>query len=246
MEAIPKGFDRPYDPLSAIDHQKVAMYTAARLHSGKGIAKEMQRAYDFNRHFRPELLERLINRGKFIEPVSEDLHILDEELIRMRVFNAGCALALIALDNFADEADVDRGQWRDVWIALPEGADAPAPVPEGRPMTDDDCYRVGAAIIALGQRRLSELEQPYQDMVATVADERPERSLHENVFHASFGYAFGVGRSVISGIVFNREVDKEVAAYAQTVEAYSDEELKSFIRTERRRARAHERQKRQD
>ena len=83
LEAIPKEFRQPFDPLQTVDHQRVAEYTLARLETNpRGVKAELRYLFDYNRTVRPELIERLINIAKYLEPVDDDLMVIDETLTR--------------------------------------------------------------------------------------------------------------------------------------------------------------------
>ena len=211
LEAIPKEFRQPFDPLQTVDHQRVAEYTLARLETNpRGVKAELRYLFDYNRTVRPELIERLINIAKYLEPVDDDLMVLDETLTRSRQFSAGSTLALASVANLAYELEVPQLEWRSAWADLPEGIEAPLRITISQQHASQDCYRLGAALMDQGSRNLADLEMPYGAMLRRIEDAHSGEVFVDNVFRASFGFVMGVGRHVLRDIVYDDFVEDEV------------------------------------
>jgi hypothetical protein len=211
IEVIPEAYRQPFDPLADVDHDAVMQYTLGRLTTGRGVREELQSVYNVNGHHSPELVGRLINYGKFLEPFDDDLIAIDEDYPRIRVFNAGAALALATATSLAYELDVSQPAWRRHWVNLPDGVDAPMSITLNKDSTPDDCYKVGAALMQIGQRNLAQFEPPYQSLVREIDDEYVSGGEFSNILHASYGYVYGVARRVIHDVAYPQAVEAEVA-----------------------------------
>lgn len=211
IEVIPEAYRQPFDPLADVDHDAVMLYTLGRLTTGRGVREELQSIYNVNGHHNPELLGRLIGYGKFLEPFDDELTAIDETYPRIRVFNAGAALALATATSLAYELDVNQQAWRRHWASLPDSADAPLSITINKDSTADDCYKIGAAIMQIGQRNLAQLEPPYQTLVSEIDDVYVSGGEFSNILHASYGYVYGVARHVIHDVAYPQAVEAAVA-----------------------------------
>lgn len=209
IEVIPDAYRQPFNPLADVDHDAVRLYTLGRLTTGRGFREELQRVYTTNEHHSPDLVSRLINYGKFLEPFDDELCLIDETYPRIRAFNAGAALALATAASLAYELDVDQFAWRRHWAALPSSVDAPLNITLSRESTPDDCYRIGAALIQLGQRNLAQLEPPYQSLAKEI-DDKHVGGEYGNVVQASYGYVYGVARHVLHDVAYPQAVEAEL------------------------------------
>lgn len=211
IEVIPQPYDLPFDPLAGVDHDRACLYTYGRLTSGRGVREELQSVYTANRLHSPELINRLLQHGKFLESYDADFEAEDQEYMRTRVFGAGTALALAAAANMAFEAEVDQFAWRKRWIDLPSSADAPVDIKIDASSSRDDFYRIGSAIMEIGHRNLTTIEEPYRRLVEDIDDIYASASEFSNIFKASYGYVFGSARRVISETAKPLVVDRIVA-----------------------------------
>lgn len=237
IEVIPEPYREPFDPLGDVDHELVSLYTQARILSGRGVRKELQQVFSTNSHHSPALIRRLVNYGRFLEPYDDDFNPIDESYMRTRVFNAGVALALATTANMAFELDVDQFEWREQWINLPDNIDAPINISIDKTSTPDDCYKIGAAIITIGQRNLTHLEEPYRNMMTELEKNYEAAAAFSNIFQASYGYVFGVGRNVLRRMIYPEAIEAEVLrvfpdADQLSVEGVLNEEYKMLLQAE--------------
>jgi hypothetical protein len=237
IEVIPEPFRQPFDPLGNVDHDLVRLYTQGRIMSGRGVRNELQRVFSTNRFHSRELIERLINYGKFLEPYDDELEAMDETYMRTRVFNAGVALALATTANMAFELDIDQFEWRRHWIKLPADVDAPMKITIDKTSSSEDCYKIGAAIISIGQRNLSELEDPYVQMLSELEGEYETAGAFNNIFQSSYGYVFGVGRNVLREVIYPEAIESEVLSampdvFEPATSGPLDDEYKTLLAAE--------------
>jgi len=237
IESIPDAYKEPFDPFSAVDHALVATYTKARLMRGESVRAELQRAYNFNRYISPALIGRLMNYGKFLEPVDDNLDVIDDEFGRVRAFYSGTALALVATANLAFELEVDQLEWRERWVGLPEGIEAPSSIKVHNDMSADDCFRIGSALMETGHRNLRQFETPYQELIEELNATRQIDGSLVNTLQASFGYTLGIGRRVVRDIVYERTIEEVIDsvmpdATSPGVPDALDEEYEALVRAE--------------
>lgn len=210
IEAIPEQYRQPFDPLKGIDHERVALYTRGRLSSGEGVREGLQGAYSFNQRLSPALLERLIGYGKYLEPYDDNLDALDDTFQRVRAFSSGAAVALAAIANLAYELNIDQLKWREEWINLPDNLDAPLSITVNRKATPDDCYKIGSALMDIGNANVRNLEMPYQTLIEDIDQAYPRDGVVSNALKASFGYVFGTGRRIVENMAYEQAIEETV------------------------------------
>lgn len=179
-------------------------------------------------------MDRLLNYGRFLEPFNDELQAEDEYYGRTRTFFAGTAVALASTANLAYELNVDQSKWRSEWAQLPTGIDAPISVMPGSLSTPDDCFRIGAALINVGSRNLAAIEPTYREMIDTLESEYSADGMHGNIFRASYGYVFGIGRRVIRDMIYQEAIETTVLelipdAAEPTSSGLLDEDLKRLL-----------------
>ena len=210
IEVIPKDFREPYDPFSEVDHGLVRDYTRYRLLGSGDIVANLQSRYDMNANRFPDFLRRLIERGKFLEPVNDELEFIDKEMTNMRVFNAGVALACTALDSLAYEMSVDGREWRQRWTDLPVESDFPRIEGSGETLSPEDCLKIGDRLIANGQQAYESLEPPYQELFQEAGEAYPGALTNEQVLRSSYGYVLRFGEKVICSFSLESRLDSAV------------------------------------
>ena len=211
-EVIPEGFEKPYDLVDEIDPKLVADYMKGRLFSGVDVAKEIKRLHVFNKLVKPELLTRLIEMGRYLEPINEELIVTDMELSRARAFASASALALGVLDILSQEVRGTRSEWRTAWTNLSRTFDFPDKDLVGNVNTRDDCETVAKKLMALGHKQWDKLPKEYQQMVYEIEERYPEIIPQSNVFEASFAYVFAYGKAVLTDLAHGGVEEETIAA----------------------------------
>ena len=237
IESVPSRYKEPYDSLDQVyrDYETIALYTAGRVFSGDGVSKELESIYRHNRVLAPNLIDRLLQRGVYLEPVDDEICVIDQEHIKTRIFAMAASLALQVADNFARENSIDQQKWREFWANLPDRADAICEIQSGKKLTSEDCHAVGEALLGRGQRYISQMDNSYAELVSRVINEYPEISEDANVFRGSFGYVMGNAERIINTLISERRIDEDVAMATKTyTNSTFDDKFKQFLRIARR------------
>lgn len=235
IEVIPRDFREPYDLFSDVNHDIVRDYTRHRLLSDDEVLTKLQHEYDVNLRRYPDFLKRLIERGKFLEPVNDELEFIDKEMTNMRMFNTGFALACATLDSLAFEMRVDERDWRQRWTELPQESDFPS-IDDGREEdepTSDDCMKIGNRLLANGQQAYERLPKPYQELFEEVEDAYLGAMANPQIFRSTYGYVLRFGEKVIYS--FSAETRLDDAVEEATSSADVDREIINLISKRERR-----------
>lgn len=210
IEKIPAKYQEFFDLYADVDHESVRDYTLVRLNQKNDLLQSLQYAYDRNAQKYPDFIRRLIERGKFLEPVNEELDFIDDEMSVMRVYNTGLAMASVALDALAYEMGVDESIWRNKWVELPENADFVYMRADEQCTNPQECAQIGERLVELGQKSYDALEPPYQQLYSAVADTYETRLFNPQVLRSSFGFIMCFGRNVIYSFSTDERLDKAV------------------------------------
>ncbi|MDB5165637.1 MAG: hypothetical protein JWM00_527 [Candidatus Saccharibacteria bacterium] len=212
IEAIPSGYDRVYNPLDQVDHRMVAMSAGVRILEGGHTPRNMQYLFVLQQQLGIGLVNKLFEFGKFVEPVEyrEGVLTFDPELQRAKTFMSGMIIALTTLDSMSQELNIEKDEWRNVWLARLQFIRS---VSEDALKNIDEkaaCEAKGAAVIEIGARELACVEQPYIELLDRIDDTHPALAMFGNVFRASFGYVFSAGREAIKDILLERDLHNSV------------------------------------
>jgi|GEM_PF-6235056 len=226
IEAIPTGYDQEYNPLDRIDHEIVALSAGVRILGNGNVPRNVKYLFALQQQLRIDLVNKLFEFGKFVEPVEyrEGALTFDTELRRAKTFMSGMTVALTTLDAMANELEIERGEWRDVWLARPEFIRS---VSKDSLVNLDEkaaCEAKGRAVIEIGHRELAQIEQPYVELLSRVDDGYPTLARYSNIFHASFGYVFGAGREAMKDILLERDLYE-----SQQTPQELDRDLRSLV-----------------
>lgn len=217
IEIIPPDYRGEYDLFADVNHDAVRDYTLFRLLDGTDVSSHLQSHYNMTAQKHPDFLRRLIDRGKFLEPVNEELQYIDEEMPNMRLFNAGVALASTALDSLAYEMGVESRRWRQLWTSLPQESDfIHLEASEEGELTHEDCLKIGDRLVANGQRAFEELELPYRDVYNQVSEAYYGTIYGPQIFQSSYGFVMRMGQKVIYSFSAEDRLDQAVEGIVST------------------------------
>jgi hypothetical protein len=210
LEKIPAKYLEPFDLYADVDHDTVRDYTLIRLSQNNDVHQNLQFAYDRNTQRYPEYLHRLIERGKFLEPLNDKLEYIDENMSTLRTYSAGIAIASLGLDALAYEMGVDQSEWRAIWVALPEHADSAHLDVVDEYSTPEECAQVGRRFMQLGQESYQQLEPPYQQLYDTINDKYGDTVSDSQVLRSSYGFIMRFGQKVIYSFTVEERLDRAV------------------------------------
>lgn len=202
-------------PLSKLDHATVALYVGHKFLSTSDAALQMNRVFRAQRKRDSNLLDKLQEIGRAVEPVDPVFGV-DQELPALKAFLAGSTVALETLDMIALELGITTSDFRNFWKKQTEFVRLVQPHSR-EDMTPQEFYaQVGMGIMDTGQRELYGLDQAYKDLIEKVDDTNVISFTHSNVFKASFGYLTAAGMHAFSKMleaqdlaVFESEALKE-------------------------------------
>ena len=242
IEKIPPKFEAKYDPFADVDHAAAALYAQARiLNRDHTVRENLADAFGVVQAGRPELIDRLITRGIYLEPIDEEMNCLDPDYTRLTVFNSASAMALICIDALAYEMAVPRRNWQQLWVSLPDNIDGPSRfLPNDQPLTSESCRLVGETMVHSGHRVCQIIEPPYQSLLEAVEERFEEIQEVPELFRGSFGFVFGVGRVVLESMTFEDRVEARALRILPDSDTL-DEGLRQAVRWDRKIARSMQR-----
>ncbi len=227
-ELIPDGYEQPFDPLGHADEALACSYMLGRLGSHDSINHGIRALYRLNMLNHPDLIERLLNIGKFLEPYDDDMDMTDPHIRRAATFSSGAALALGMVDILSIEARGKRRDlWREAWIDAPQMHDFPAELSR-EVETPHEAKQVGDALMDLGNIAYENMDDVYKQMIETIEDNYPGIVEHSNIFRASFAYVFQVGRQILAEVTLAEQLD-EIVENAMPKEKYFEAEARLFL-----------------
>ncbi len=209
IEKIPPKFTDAYKPFADVDHEMTAIRVLDRVVGGEGTVRDNLRTeFDSFRATKTELIDRLISRGMYLEPVDDEMKCLDVDYSKLSVFNSATALALMCIEVLGDEMNVDHVRWETAWKNLPPSVDGPsADFTNNRPITPELCSEVGDLLMNNGKRIIEIMEPSYRRVVDMVVRGYPEVQHESELYYGSFGYVFGVGRVVLESLSVEARLD---------------------------------------
>lgn len=239
IEKIPPKFEAKFDPFSDVDHAAATLYAQARiLNADHTIRENLAEAFGSFRAGKSELIDRLITRGIYLEPIDDEMNCLDPDYTRLCVFNSASAMALICIDSLAYEMGVPRNKWQQVWASLPEHVDGPSRFMQNdQPLTSESCRLVGETMVHSGHRVCQIIEPPYQSLLEAVEERFEQIQDFRELFHGSFGFVFGVGRVVLESMTLEDRVEAGALRVLPNPDGL-DEGLRQAVRWDRKIARS--------
>lgn len=213
-EAIPDVYAKQISLFDYVDTERTADLLKGRILSGTSASDEIRRLYNFNKYTAPELLQRIINIGKYVEEYDDDLEVVDEALPRTKAFLSGASVALGLLDIISFDLLQSRAEWRDHWNALPVNLDSPVPDGMGPITTPEQCYEVGNRLISMGADAWTKLPPAYQNVIEDIENRYDSINNYVNIFRASYAYVLSWGAIVLNRVIMHEFPDQVREAYS--------------------------------
>lgn len=213
-EVIPEAYAKQVSLFDYVDTERTADLIKGRILSGTSASDEIRRLYNFNKYTAPELLERIINIGKYVEEYDDDLEVVDEALPRTKAFLSGASVALGLVDIISFDVRQSRTEWRDRWNALPPKLDSPVPVDMGPITTPRQCYEIGNRLVSMGADAWEKLPPAYKDVIEAIENQYGSINDHVNIFRASYAYILSWGAIVLNEVVMHEFPDQLKTIYS--------------------------------